>query len=281
MKKESEEFYNIREIISGIYKIPEIRKTTIPLLIGNPGLAKTTIVNELAKEWGVNCLTEIASTKMPHEFSGICIPDYDNKIMTYFNYDKLLNLKDGDILFLDEILNANPMILNAFLTVLENRTLPSGKKLADIMIIAAANRQGASILTPQIKERFVFYSIEFDQEGWSKHMEDKYDMYNPITELLSVKIKEEKFSAIDENYMSPRSVDRAVNMIIHNVVTPYEKKIKHILNTLITNHTDTPVVTKSGKVLLAPGQKMPWLELIRYRKGIIELTEEKTENCSF
>ena len=33
--------------------------------------------------------------------------------MTYFDYDMFCNLKDGDIIFFDELLNANPMVLNA------------------------------------------------------------------------------------------------------------------------------------------------------------------------
>ena len=45
------------------------------------------------------------------------MPDKDTKKMTYFNFDKLENLKDGDILFFDELLNGNPVVLNACLTL--------------------------------------------------------------------------------------------------------------------------------------------------------------------
>ena len=34
----------------------------------------------------------------PFEISGIAMPDKESKKMTYYNFDKLENLKDGDIL---------------------------------------------------------------------------------------------------------------------------------------------------------------------------------------
>ena len=107
----------IRQVIEGIYNNLELRSSCIPLFIGNPGMGKTSIVHQFAKERNIKCLTEIASTKMPHEFSGLAMPDNKTKKMTYYDYDVLLDLRDGDILFLDELLNANPMILNAFLTI--------------------------------------------------------------------------------------------------------------------------------------------------------------------
>ena len=64
---------------------------------------------------------------MPHEITGMAIPDKEKNVMTYFDYDRFINLKDGDILFFDELLNANLMVLNACLTILENRTMISGK----------------------------------------------------------------------------------------------------------------------------------------------------------
>ena len=112
--------------------------------------------------------------------------------MTYYNYDSLEDLKDGDIIFFDEILNGNPVTLNACLTLLEQRRMVSGKKLPGVMIVAAANPQGAVPLTPQIKERFVWYDVVYDEPMWSAFMYKKYKMPKNVIFKLSKLIKDEK-----------------------------------------------------------------------------------------
>lgn len=257
------------EIITKIYEDEELRNTCIPLFLSNPGMGKTSTVKEFAKSKGVNCLTEIASTKMPHEFSGIAIPDHDTKRMTYFDYDAILNLKDGDILFLDEMLNANPMILNAFLTVLEDRVLPSGKKLANIMIIAAGNPQGSVSLTPQIKERFVWYQINFDKDSWKQYM-SKYFITDEIYEQLCVLIKNETFSSSEKNYYTPRSIEKAVKMLLADVKTPYSKKLTPILNTMIQNTSGQDLLV--GTETWRKDELLPWLKIQKLKNEITTIS---------
>lgn len=248
----------ITNILEGIYNNLELRKKCIPLFISNAGIGKTTIVHQFAKNKNVNCLTVIASTKMPHEFAGISIPNHETKRMTYFDYDALLDLKDGDILFLDELLNTNQMILNAFLTVLEDRVLPSGKKLADIMIVAAANPHGATQLTPQIKERFIWYDIKFDKYSWKEYM-SKYQITDQISEGLVTLIQNENFISKENNYMTPRSIEKAVNMILNKIETPYQNKLVPILKNFIENNTGNDI--QHGDFIFKANEKISWLDL--------------------
>jgi len=161
---------NIKEVLNKVYNNPELRKSIVPLFIGNPGLGKTVMIEQFAKENGANLVELITSQMSPFEISGIAMPDKDTKKMTYYNFDKLEDLKDGDILFFDELLNGNPVVLNACLTILEQRRFISGKPLPNIMIVAAANPQGMVPLTPQIKERFVWYDVKFDKKMWVDYM---------------------------------------------------------------------------------------------------------------
>ena len=179
--------------------------------------------------------------------------------MSYFDFDKLLNLKDGDIVIFDELLNANPMVLNALLTLLENRRMISGKKLADIMFVAAANPQGATILTPQIKERFIFYDVKFDKKMWGQYMYNKYGIIDVILDQLIILIENEKFENSRYNYFTPRSIDKAINMMIHNVVTPYKKDLNPILGNLIANTTGNSITI--GDTIWLPDEKISWLKL--------------------
>jgi len=183
--------------------------------------------------------------------------------MTYFNFDKLEDLKDGDILFFDELLNGNTIVLNACLTILEQRRFISGKPLPDIMIVAAANPQGMVPLTPQIKERFVWYDVEFDPIMWKKYMKGKYSMSAIMAGKLCTLIKNEDFKS--NNFFSPRSVDKAVNMIIYDVPTPYLNTIGTIVNTPVENKLKKPVDLGNGRIL-EPNEMIPWSELIRLKR---------------
>lgn len=268
----------IYEVLEGVYTNDSLRRTIVPLFVGNPGIGKTVIIEQFAKDKGVKHVELITSQMSPFEISGIAFPDKDSKKMEYYNFDKLENLQDGDILFFDELLNGNPVVLNACLTILEQRRFISGKPLPNIMIVAAANPQGMAPLTPQIKERFLWYDVKFSSEMWAEYMFKKYGLVKPIASKLSALITKEEFTG--NNFYTPRSIDKAVNMIIHGVPTYYENTIKPILETLIENKTGNTVVLSDGKEI-APNEQMSWLQLIRLKDNIklsdIEAPEKTIE----
>ena len=253
---------NIKEILEKVYTNKELRKSIVPLFIGDPGLGKTVLIEEFAKEKGVNLVELITSQMSPFEISGIAMPDKDLKKMTYYNFDKLENLKDGDILFFDELLNGNHVVLNACLTILEQRKFISGRSLPNIMIIAAANPQGMSPLTPQIKERFIWYDVKFSKEMWLAYMVKKYHISLSIGARLAALIKNEEF--ITNNFNTPRSIDKAVNMIIHDVSTPYAETIEPILSELIKNPFNEDVKLSNNRKLKV-AEMISWLDLIRLK----------------
>ena len=265
---------DMKKVLSKVYKTPELRKTIVPLFIGDPGLGKTVMIEQFAKENGANLVELITSQMSPFEISGIAMPDKDTKKMTYYNFDKLEDLKDGDILFFDELLNGNPVVLNACLTILESRRFISGKPLPDVMIVAAANPQGMVPLTPQIKERFVWYNVKFDRKMWLDYMIKSKGITLKIGNKLSTLINEESFTA--NNFHTPRSIDKAINMIINDVPTPYTEHLMPILEEPIVNTSSEKIVlektvrktkTRAGKseISLGPGEQTNWLKLIRIK----------------
>ena len=252
----------LKEILEGVYENEHLRKSIVPLFIGNPGLGKTVIINEFAKEKKANIVELITSQMSPFEISGIAMPNKTTKKMTYYNFDRLESLKDGDILFFDELLNGNPTVLAACLTILEQRKLISGKPLPDIMIVAAANPQGMTPITPQIKERFVWYDVKFDPKMWSDYMKEKYYVTTTICKKLCNLIESEKFTT--NNFYTPRSVDKAVSMILSDVPTPYMDSIDPILCELVDNPFDEKVTLSKGKILEV-GEKIQFKELIKLK----------------
>jgi hypothetical protein len=253
---------NIKDVLEKVYTNKSLRRSIVPLFIGNPGLGKTVLIQEFAKQKKAKLVELITSQMSPFEISGIAMPDKDIKKMVYYNFDKLESLKDGDILFFDELLNGNPVVLNACLTILEQRKFISGADLPDIMIIAAANPQGMSPLTPQIKERFVWYDVRFDVDMWVDYMVQKYGITAGMGQKMAALIQREEFET--NNFHTTRSIDKAVNMLIHDVTTPYEPIIKPLLEHMIKNPFSETVLLPDGREL-AQGEMISWLDIIKLK----------------
>jgi len=257
---------NIKPILEGIYNNLELRRTIVPMFLGNPGLGKTVIINEFFKEKNKKLVSFITSQRNPFEISGMIMPDQNLKKISIWDFDTLLELQDGDGLLFDEFGNGNPAVANACLTILEERTLISGKKLPNIMIVAAANPQGMMPLTPQIKERFIWYKVKFNVSLWEDWMFNKYKIPKNICNKLSNLIKSEDFTGY--NFKTPRSIDKAVNMIINDIYTPYNQEIKPILDTLIKNELDE--IDLGNGTILQKNEMITWLKLITILNGNIK-----------
>ena len=63
----------IKEILPKIYNNKELRRKVVPLFIGDPGLGKTVMIEEFAKEKGVQLIELITSQMSPFEISGIAM----------------------------------------------------------------------------------------------------------------------------------------------------------------------------------------------------------------
>jgi hypothetical protein len=267
MEKTGNNMDEITEVLEKLYKYPELRQSIIPLFISHPGIGKSSKIQNFAKSKEIQVVEMIASQMSPFEVSGIAIPDKDIKQMVYYDFDRLINLKDGDMIFVDELLNGNPNVLNAFLTLFESRMTISGKPLPNIIIVAAANTQGMAPLTPQIKERFVWYHLDFDQDSWIEFMINKYGITKSIGKKLANLIKNEKFTDVTENFNSARSIYKAVNMILHDIPTPYKSRVLPILEELITNSAPNDITLKNGDIFLK-NEKKKWIDIIRIEKEI-------------
>jgi len=95
----------IKEILNKTYNNPILRRTTVPLLMSAPGMGKTTIVREFAKEKGVNMLKVTLSQRMPHEVISMMMPNQKTGKLEVYDSLEISSLKSGDILFFDEVFN--------------------------------------------------------------------------------------------------------------------------------------------------------------------------------
>lgn len=187
------------------------RDEIVPCFLGIPGIGKTEVFNQFAREKGVKVVSFILSQTLPTEISGINMPCQDTKTMEVFDSARLGELEDGDILLLDELFEAPPQVMSACLTMIQDRVLMSGKKLPDIMIAACANETiSPNMLSLAFKERFFFVKIEPSVTEWAWHIITKYGVVPTACLVDHTRRYIAKSGSMDGeyNYPSPRTISK-------------------------------------------------------------------------
>ena len=178
-------------------------------LMSHPGLSKTSQVKQWAEENGRRYCELIISQRMPSEISGMPMPVQETRTMEVFDFQTLLELKDGDVLAFDEFTNGNIQTLNACLTLIQERTMLSGKKLPSLLIVAMGNPQGRCELLPQTKQRFLWVEVLWSPKAWVDYMQDTWG-FTPkqgIVDAITTQY-DQGFRDQDQfNYWTPRTVE--------------------------------------------------------------------------
>lgn len=182
-------------------------------LMSDPGLSKTSQCKQWCEEHGRQYFEFITSQRMPSEISGMAMPDADTKRMKIYDFDYLLDMKDGDVLAFDEFTNGNIMTLNACLTLIQERNMMSGRKLPSILIVAMGNPQGKCDMLPQTKQRFLWLNVKFDEDTWCDWIKKELNVV-PTQKLINI-IKStyrSGFGIQDYNYMTARTVTNLLKL---------------------------------------------------------------------
>lgn len=218
-------------------------------LMSDPGLSKTSQCKQWCEEHGRQYFEFITSQRMPSEISGMAMPDADTKRMKIYDFDYLLDMKDGDVLAFDEFTNGNIMTLNACLTLIQERNMMSGRKLPSILIVAMGNPQGKCDMLPQTKQRFLWLNVKFDEDTWCEWVKKELNVV-PTQKLINIIKSTYKngFGVQDYNYMTARTVtnllklaktvDRS-NAIWHNMYGVSSSLIDELYASVNNNQNDS------------------------------------------
>lgn len=201
---------SFKDMVSFIKTSYPGRKYLVPCLVGPAGIGKTAAVKQAASELGAGkVVTIIASQILPNEVSGITMPVVETKAMEIFDHYRLSSLEDGDVLFFDELLEADQLVLSACLTLIESRELMSGRKLPDCMIVAATNPTiKPNMLKENIRQRFVWRSFALDPEDCRQYIKKAcgFDVGRSLVNKLSV-------TGDEYNILTPRSLTKMAQWI--------------------------------------------------------------------
>lgn len=156
-------------------------RTPIVHLFGPPGCGKSSFVEQAAKLLGVNLHQINVSRISPLELEGVQMPTegkLELLLATYWN-----NLKDGDILFLDEFLRGFPEVYNGLLDILTSRTV-GGHELPDVFIIAASNSTTA--YDPALTDRLLHLYVPDPRTSKREDMRIRSSIVNALGLLPSM-----------------------------------------------------------------------------------------------
>jgi hypothetical protein len=202
---------NIKHLLDVVDKV---RDHVALGLMSDPGLSKTAQVKQWAEEHGRTYCELIISQRMPSEISGMPMPVSDKGTMEIFDFQTLLNLKDGDVLAFDEFTNGNIQTLNACLTLIQERTMLSGKKLPSLIIVAMGNPQGRCDLLPQTKQRFWWVDVVWDGPTWKRYMKTRWNLYvsNELVKVITDQYQRGFAAANEYNYFTPRTMENLIRV---------------------------------------------------------------------
>jgi hypothetical protein len=193
-----------------------LRDQIVPCLVGPPGIGKTAAVMQHAAKHDSKVVKIVASRCVPSETVGMTMPDNENHSMTIYNSMQLSSLRDGDILFLDELLEADQFVLSTMLTLIESREMADGTPLPDIQIIAATNDTiSPDQLKGNIRQRFMFERFEVDHGQTQKYIYQRTGILLPTEALDAL-----QSDGNDYNFMTPRSLTK---LCLWFDATPEEK----------------------------------------------------------
>ncbi len=153
-----------------------------PLLLGAPGVGKTSIINQVAAQYGYTVQTVMLSQMMPEHITGYPYIDQVKSIMKYARAHWWPDAPKT-ILFLDEIGQCPIAVQNVAMQLINERRVGPHVLPDDCIVIGAGNRAedraGSTVLTTTIRSRFYpVLTVEPTKDEWLDHA--KESNFNPV-----------------------------------------------------------------------------------------------------
>ncbi|SFD15726.1 ATP-binding protein [Clostridium uliginosum] len=180
-----------------------INSKDVPLIIGESGIGKTSLVKEIAKNNGCYLITIDANLLKEGEIGGL--PVVENKETIYATHHKLIEIKKAlkedeerdIILFIDELNRCDHAVSQELMNLILNREI-NGYILHDrVKVIAAMNPSNkydgfadsqyeVVDMDPAQEDRFVWIEMDLDVKEWIKWgMSENGNVNEHIIEFIS------------------------------------------------------------------------------------------------
>ena len=243
---------NFKEILS-----EAIDNNTKIILTGYSGWGKSEMIQQVAEEKGLELIDFRLSEVLPEDLVGIpkVIGDYYEYVPPKWLYDVVNNPDKKYLLFLDEITQGTPEVLNICYKIFDKVTKVGNYTLTNVAVVGATNYQSESnylseLPTP-LKNRACMLELDKDVDRASNYLINKYSLTLEIKPVLDKCI-------VDSN---PRSTEKALTLIMNHcnkhLVIPYINASNYqSLNNFITlteSQSDSLTDLERARVALSLG----------------------------
>lgn len=195
------------------------------LLVSNPGMGKTTAINEYAREHNMHVETLIGSRFSPEDIMGFQVNEPGSPVLIQKDpvwYQRLTQYQDRpSILFIDELSTCSDAVQGSLLSLVFDRKIGNGKPLpGNCLIISAANYSGnlpgfMNIMTPTIN-RFCVVNLTSGYNNIDiieNFLVPQTAKTRKSTQVDKKKIDEKFFTALKSVMMKYSQVDSTLGYI--------------------------------------------------------------------
>ena len=188
-----------KEVLDTVNLVMECNE--VPLIIGESGIGKTALANELSKEKGYELITIDANLLKEGEIGGL--PTVVKGETVYATHHKLVAIEKACrnnktvLLFIDELNRCEHAVQQELMNLILNREINGYKLDRSVKIMAAMNPSNkydnfqdsdyqVVDMDPAQEDRFVWIEMDSDIKEWVKWaMSSKGNIHEDIIEFLS------------------------------------------------------------------------------------------------
>lgn len=189
-----------------------IKNNTKIIITGKSGWGKSEMIQQVAQEEGLELIDFRLSEVLPEDIVGVpkVKDEYYEYVPPKWLYDVISNPDKQYLLFLDEITQGTPEVLNICYKIFDKVTKVGNYELKNVAVVGATNYSNESNylseLPEPLKKRACMLELEHNVERAEKYLMGKYKFKDQALEFpISEAIKGS----------NPRSVDKAISLIIN------------------------------------------------------------------
>ncbi|MCY4335282.1 MAG: MoxR family ATPase [Litoreibacter sp.] len=222
-------------LLSGWTAQAEGRFTASWMLHGRPGVGKTQVVTELARQIGAKLFDIRLTTIEPQDLRGLPYYDHETQKTIWYRPEDLPDDPDApSILFLDELTAASPNLQPTVYGLLQERRVGRHALPDNVMIIAAGNTVDDGAVAYEmgtaLSDRLIHLQVTAEAKDWL----ESYAVDRALSPLVTAFLRarpdlldttEEAIRRGDMIACTPRSWER-VSDIVHAVT---DKQMRHTM----------------------------------------------------